>query len=68
MKLEKREITLNEKDSLTDMLCTQKNIVQAYLLALENTQRKADRETLMHLLQEACEDVCFVGDLQKTLD
>ena len=40
MKLEKREITLNEKDSLTDVFYLQKTLLLNYIEALANIERK----------------------------
>lgn len=68
MKLEKREITLNEKDSLQDMLFAQKNITRTYLEAIENVRFRECRKTLIKLLAEASEDICFLCDLQKGIE
>ena len=68
MKLEKREITLNEKDSLQDMLFAQKNITRMYLEAIEKVRFRECRKTLIKLLAEASEDICFLCDLQKGIE
>ena len=44
MKLEKREITLNEKDSLQDACYIQKGLLAAYTQGLEGVERKEIRQ------------------------
>ena len=63
MKLEKREITLNEYDSLQDAFYLQKLLIIEYAQALSQTARKETRSELMRLVKETSEDMCFVGDL-----
>ena len=63
MKLEKREITLNEKDSLLDVFFMQKTLLNGYLAAMEQAERKETQTTLLALIQTACEDLCFIKDL-----
>ena len=63
MKLEKREITLNEYDSLQDAFYMQKLLITEYAHALAKSSRKETRSELMRLLKETCEDMCFIGDL-----
>ncbi|MBQ7880065.1 MAG: hypothetical protein IJ317_05395 [Clostridia bacterium] len=63
MKLEKREITLNEYDSLQDAFYLQKLLINEYVHALAQTSRKETRSELMRLVKETCEDMCFVADL-----
>ena len=65
MKLEKREITLNETDSLTDAFYTLKNLKTHYLYAMENAQRKECKETLKSLLKEVENDLRSIGDLME---
>ena len=43
MKLEKREITLNEKDTLFDMLFFERNLAREYRRAMETQTRKEAR-------------------------
>jgi len=65
MKLEKREITLNQTDSLTDVFYTEKNLTAHYTYALESVQRKETREQLLKLLKEAGEDLYLAQDLMQ---
>ncbi len=46
MKLEKREITLNEKDTLFDMLFFERNLAREYRRAMETQTRKEARALL----------------------
>lgn len=52
MKLEKREITLNEKDSVTDMLYMEKTLLNAYEACEKQTEIKA----IKVLCQEKAEE------------
>ena len=63
MKNEKREITLNEKDSLHDMLETEKGLLQAYLSYAVLCKRKEVRLQLMSEMQKVMEDVFFLSDI-----
>lgn len=63
MKLEKREITLNEKDSLKDAFFTYKTLLTAYVDALLKTENKQTQAQLFSLLKEVGEDALFVRDL-----
>ena len=63
MRLEKREITLNEKDSLSDMLFMQKALLLEYVENLTKAERKETRERLLELIKETAEDLFFVKDL-----
>ena len=65
MKLEKREITLNEADSLTDVFYTQKNLATHYIHALECVQRKESKGVLLSLLKEVGEDLYASGALMR---
>jgi hydrogenase maturation factor len=63
MKLEKREITLNEADSLTDVFYTEKNLILHYGYAMESVQTKETRAALVALMKETGEDLYFTRDL-----
>ena len=63
MKLEKREITLNEYDSLKDIFYAEKALVGEYVIALSRCIRKETRQELLRLCQEATQDMSFVRDL-----
>lgn len=69
MKLEKREITLNEKDSVTDMLYLEKNLLSAYEKGIKITERKETKglcqkktgeiQDEIALLEKEIESICF---------
>ena len=63
MKLEKREITLNETDSLKEALHIEKLLLGEYVEALFKTERKDVRAELLRLMQETGEDMCLLIDL-----
>ncbi len=65
MKLEKREITLNEFDSLKDVFYIEKTLLSEYVHALSKATRKQTRGELMRLLKETGEDMYFVRDLMR---
>ncbi len=65
MKLEKREITLNEADSIKDVFFMEKALLQAYSLQLSKAERKQTRSEMVKLLSETGENVYFVADLMK---
>lgn len=65
MKLEKREITLNEFDSLKDVFYIEKTLLNEYVYALSKATRKQTRGELMRLLKETGEDMYFVRDLMR---
>ena len=51
MKLEKREITLNEKDSLKDIYYFEKTLLQEYEKAAKSVTRKEVKNELNRLLE-----------------
>lgn len=57
MKLEKREITLNEKDSVKDMICMEKTLLLAYAEAIEGATTKYARDILCQQLKETGEEL-----------
>ncbi len=63
MKLEKREVTLNEYDSLKDVFYLEKLLLGAYGQALEKSVRKEVKGELLRLSKETGEELCFVLDL-----
>lgn len=65
MKLEKREITLNEYDSLQDVFYAEKLLLGEYVQALEYAERKETKNELIKLVCEICEDVLFACDLMR---
>ena len=68
MKLEKREISLNEADSLQDAFLTEKSLLFCYLQALESVTSKNARQTLRALLDETVQDLFFICDLKKSVE
>lgn len=68
MKLEKREITLNEQDSLRDVLTMEKSLLQSYANALESVQRKENRNCLCLHLQETAKEIFLVKDKLKSIE
>ena len=57
MKLEKREVTLNEKDTLLDMIFFETNLALAYRRAAENVEEKETRATLLRHAEELKEKI-----------
>ncbi len=68
MKLEKREITLNEKDSVTDMLLMQKTLIKAYVYGMERAERKEIRKTLLQMIERAGEDFYLLKDTLENIE
>ena len=67
MKLEKREVTLNEKDSILDMLFFEENLQQEYLVVAEQIESKELRCALLRHAEELSEKLeCLRGWLVKT--
>ena len=65
MKLEKREITLNEFDSLKDVFYGEKSLLLEYARVICKAERKETREFLCQTLASLAKDVCFVGDIMR---
>ena len=65
MKLEKREITLNEFDSLKDAFYTEKTLMNEYVHTLSKTVRKETRNELITLIAEVADDMLFIHDLMR---
>ncbi len=63
MKNSKREITLNEYDSLQDMLFMEKSLMREYCTAIFSATRKEARSYLNQCLSSVAEDVFFLEDL-----
>ena len=66
MKLEKREITLNESDSLKEGVYIEKLLLSEYVETLFKTERKGVRAELLRLMQETGEDMCLLLDLWRS--
>jgi hypothetical protein len=65
MKLEKREITLNEEDSIKDVFYLQKTLLHEYVYALTRVETKARREEVEGLLRETLKDATLLRELMK---
>ena len=65
MKLEKREITLNEFDSLKDAFYAEKMLIVEYVHALAKVERKETQGELLRLIKEIGEDMLFARDLMR---
>ena len=63
MKLVNREITLNEKDSLFEMLCLEKMLVESYIEALFFSERKEVKMSLIKGVEEGVQMLLRVQDL-----
>ena len=63
MRLEKREVTLNEKDSLFEMLCLEKMLVESYIEALFFSERKEVKMSLIKGVEEGVQMLLRVQDL-----
>ena len=63
MKLEKREIMLNEYDSLKDAYYREKTLLNEYVCALTDMEAKETREQLLTFIKETAEEIFFLSDL-----
>ena len=63
MKLEKREITLNEYDSLKEVFYLEKTLLNEYVECLCKTVRKETREELLKMLREVGKELVLMLDL-----
>ena len=65
MKFEKREITLNEFDSLKDAYYREKILLSEYANALLEMERKQTRDEMLKLLCETAEEIFLLKDLMQ---
>lgn len=65
MKLEKREITLNEYDSLSDAYLFERNLLFSYTEKLENIKRKEIRAAILDCMRETAQDIFSLLDLRE---
>ena len=63
MKLEKREITLNEADSIQDVVLAEKWLLFSYAQSFERVRQKHLRNELLQLTIQSCKDLCQACDL-----
>lgn len=66
MKLEKREITLNEYDSLQDAYYREKTLINEYVRALTQMQRKESKDALLRLINDTAKEMFLLQDLLKS--
>ena len=57
MKLEKREVALNEKDTLLDMALFEQHLQERYRRAAENAQTKEEKAVLSQMAQQLDERI-----------
>ncbi len=62
MKFEKREITLNEYDSLKDAYYREKMLLNEYVCALCDMERKESRERLLIFIRDTAEELFLLQD------
>ena len=65
MKIEKREITLNEYDSLHDIFQTEKNLLRAYIELLEYIESKEIKQAFIKSVSLVAEDMLSVLSLMQ---
>ena len=69
MKNAKRDITLNEKDSVEDMAQTERALFFAFARALFSAERKETRETLWRGMERAAKNAFFLAEIaEKTAE
>ncbi len=67
MRLEKREVTLNEKDTLLDMLLFEQGLAERYRKMGEKTERKEARAAFLAMAEELQKEIeSLKRYLQKT--
>lgn len=66
MKFEKREITLNEMDSLKDAYYREKILIEEYVNALFEMDKKQSKDEILKLICETAEEIFLLKDLMKT--
>ncbi len=63
LRLEKREITLNEKDSICDMLRFEEGVLREYAGALSKIKRKETRQAVTENMRAVAEEIFMLSDL-----
>ena len=63
MKLEKREITLNEYDSLLDIYHMERTLLMQYVQSIAKAKTKQTLGELLRLTNETGEDIYFIKEL-----
>ena len=67
MKFEKREITLNERDSILDVLVIHERLAEVYLQGARVADRKEVRDLIKKRLSETIEEIYLLNDLLNDL-
>lgn len=67
MRFEKREITLNERDSILDVLVIHEYLAEVYLQDVCLADRKEVRELIKKRLHEVIDEIYFLNDLLNDL-
>lgn len=62
MKNAKRDVTLDEKDSIADMIQTERNLFYSFARALFFAEKKETRETLQRGMERAAQNVFLLQD------
>ena len=65
MKLEKREITLNERDSLKYALLLETTLLKEYSGSAAQAERKETRSILLAHMKETAEEIFLLCDLME---
>ena len=65
MKIEKREITLNEYDSLHDIFQTEKNLLRTYIEYLDGVESKETQKEFIKAISAVAEDMLSVLSLMQ---
>ena len=65
MKNAKRDITLNEQDSIADMAQTERTLFYAFSRALFLSERKETREALWRGMERTAKNAFFLQELNK---
>ena len=68
MKNCKRDITLNEQNSVEDMLIFERGLLRDYGAAASVNESKESRELFLSSVKEVAEDVWFLNDLVNSLE
>lgn len=63
MKLEKREIMLNEKDTLQEAIWLERSLLHAYIECMNETDRKQTRSIFETNVKEVVQDLYTLLDL-----
>lgn len=63
MKIDRREMTLNERDSVLDMLTAEKALLNEYCMALVAAKRKEVRTLLVERMTALADEVFLLTDL-----